>query len=265
LKFDKNYTDYWSSAVNKSIDGTVIADANQVKPFLEYLSIEKQDRVLDLGCSFGRMYEALAHYSDHIFGIDPDPYAVERSRLLRYTAVHLGSAEHTEFGNGYFNVVFCWAVFDVVDHRKGLTEINRILKSDGKLLFTGKTNNYFFDDNLAFKAEKNAFLKGFPNKFTNLNALLYNFGGLGFELDKLLLFPRRGDFGMLNFDEHCVDHDHNYVAYEYLIICHKVADQGLLLLPSVDFQDKFSKTATEMAALAGFPSVENFFRSIGID
>lgn len=265
MKFDKDYTDYWSSAVSKSVDGTVIAGTNQAKHFLQCLGIEKQNRVLDLGCSFGRMQEVLACYSDHTFGIDPDPYAVERARLLPYTEVHQGSAEHTGFGNSFFDVVFCWAVFDVVDHRRGLKEINRILKSDGKLLLTGKNSNYFSDDNLAFKAEKNAFLKAFPNKFTNLSTLLCNFRVLGFELDKLLLFPRRGDFGILNFMELCVDRNDEYVGYEYLILCHKVADQDPFVPPNVNLQNKFSKTATEMAARAGFQSVENFFESIGID
>src|SRR5450830_1598221 len=114
MKFDKDYTNYWSSTVNKSLDGTVIAGLNEAKHFLQYLGIERPDLILDLGCSFGRMHEALAVYSDQIFGIDPDPYAVEKACLQPYREVRQGSAEHTGFGNSYFDVVFCWAVFDVV-------------------------------------------------------------------------------------------------------------------------------------------------------
>jgi len=153
----------------------------------------------------------------------------------------------------------------VVDHKKGFAEINRILKIGGKLLLTGKNDNYFSDDSLAHKAEKNAFLKAFPNKFTDLNAVLDNFQCLGFELEKLLVFPRRGDFGLLNFVDPVDNHSDNYIGYEYLIICHKVADQDSIGLESLNFESQFSKTAVEIAEKAGFPSAKEYFESIGID
>ena len=119
MKFGKEYTNYWSSAVNKSVDGTVIAGVNEATHFLQYLGIKRDDSVLDLGCSFGRLYEALAVYSDQVFGIDPDPFAVEKARLQSYQEVRQGAAEDTGFDKDFFDVVFCWAVFDVVDHKKG--------------------------------------------------------------------------------------------------------------------------------------------------
>ena len=265
MKFGKEYTNYWSSAVNKSVDNTVIAGVNEAQHFLQYLGIKRDDRVLDLGCSFGRLYEALAGYSDQLFGIDPDSYAVEKARLQPYQEVRQGGAEDTGFDKDFFDGVFCWAVFDVVDHKKGLAEINRILKIGGKVLLTGKNDNYFLDDNLAYKAEKNAFLKGFPNKFTDLKAVLDNFESLGFELEKLLLFPRRGDFGLLIFVDQGKNLQDNYFGYEYLMICHKVADQDVTGLPGVHLESKFSKTAIERAAKAGFVSPKEFFESIGID
>lgn len=265
MKFNEAYTKYWSSAVNKSVDGIIIAGVNEAKNLLQHLGIKRDDRALDLGCSFGRMHEALAVYSDQIFGIDLDSYAVEKARLQPYREVRQGTAEYTGFDIDFFDVVFCWAVFDVVDHKKGLAEINRILKNGGKLLFTGKNNNYFPDDNLAYKAEKNAFLKSFPNKFTDLGSLLGNFQSLGFKLDKLLIFPRRGDFGLLNFVDQGLDLKDNYIGYDYLIICHKVSDQDAVGLPGVNLEGQFSKTAITLAAQAGFPSAKDFFESIGID
>jgi SAM-dependent methyltransferase len=265
MKFDKEYTQYWSSAVSKSVDGTIIAGVNEAKHFLQYLGIKRDDRVLDLGCSFGRMNEALVVYSDQIFGIDPDTYAIDKANLQPYREVCQGTAENTEFDNEFFDVVFCWAVFDVVDHKKGFTEINRILKNGGKLLLTGKNDNYVPDDSLAYKAEKNAFLKEFPNKFTDLSAVLRNFQQLGFKLDKLYIFSRRGDFGLLNFiDQDNVFQD-NYVGYDYLIICHKEAEQDAIRLLDINFDSPFSKTAIRMAKQAGFFNPKEFFESIGID
>lgn len=263
MKFGEEYTKYWASTVNKSVDGTVIAGVKEANNFLQYLEIDRQNRVLDLGCSFGRMYEALSIYSDHVYGIDLDPFAVEKARLQPYRAVHQGSAEATGFEKNSFDLVFCWAVFDVVDHEKGLTEINRILRNEGKLLLTGKSDNYCPDDDLAFKAEKNAFLKQFPNRFTDLSAVLKNFKTLGFELDKLFIFPRRGDFGLLNFSE-CGD-DSECVGYEYLILCHKIADQDGIVVLKEKLDGKFSKTATSIAAQGGYAGAKELFEFMGID
>jgi SAM-dependent methyltransferase len=265
MKFDKEYTQYWSSAVNKSVDGTIIAGVNEAKHFLQYLGIKRDDRTLDLGCSFGRMHEALAVYSDQIFGIDPDQYAIEKAGLQPYREVCPGTAEHTGFEKEFFDVVFCWAVFDVVDHKKGLAEINRILKDGGKLLLTGKNDNYYPDDSLAYKAEKNAFLKEFPNKFTDLSAVLDSFHQLGFKLDKLHIFPRRGDFGLLNFVDQSNDFQDNYIGYDYLIICHKIAEPDAIQLLDVNLDGPFSKTSITMAKQAGFLNPKEFFESIGID
>jgi len=265
VKFDEAYTKYWTSAVNKSVDGTIIAGVNEAKNLLQHLGMKRDDRVLDLGCSFGRMHEALAVYSDQIFGIDPDSYAVEKARLQPYREVRRGTAENTGLDIDFFDVVFCWAVFDVVDHKKGLAEINRILKSGGKLLLTGKNDNYFPDDNLAYKAEKNAFLKSFPNKFTDLSSVLGNFEPLGFKLDKLLIFPQRGDLGLLKYVDQGNDLKDNYFGYEYLIICHKVSDQNSAGLININLECKFSKTAIKMAINAGFLNAKEYFESTGID
>ena len=265
MTFGKKYTEYWASAVNKSVDGTVIAGVNEAKHLLDYLSIKKGNLALDLGCSYGRMYELLADYSNEVYGIDLDQYAVEKARLQPYREVRQGSVEKTGFDEDFFDIVFCWAVFDVVDHEKGLIEINRILKTGGKFVFTGKNNNYFSDDNLAYKAEKNAFLKGFPNKFTDLNVILTNFKKLGFELDKLLIFPRRGDLGLLNF----IDLDHEFqdqcFGYDYLILCHKISEPHNIAPSSLSLCGPFSKTAITMAAQLGFLSPKEYFESIGLD
>ena len=201
MEFDKKYTNYWASTVDKSIDGTVIAGAAQIARIFSYLGLQKKsyDRLLDCGCSYGRLYQTLADYSDQIFGIDPDGFAVEQAQNFAYKSVDKGTAEAIPFMDNFFDCVFMWAVFDTVDHLKGLLEINRVLKIGGHCLLTGKNDNYIPNDKLAFDAEKNAYLKAFPNKFTDLPVLLHCFNMLGFELDRLLIFSRRGDLGLLKY------------------------------------------------------------------
>ena len=181
-----------------------------------------------------------------------------------YINVLQGTAEATAFDSSFFDTVVCWAVFDVVDHAKGLEEITRILRPGGKLLFTGKNDNYYPNDLLAFKAEKNAFLKNFPNRFTDLPNLLRRLNTIGLQIDTLVLFPRRGDIGLLNWSS-CPHDLSNYIACEYLIICHKVTPKGVYDIPNGNLDNKFSKTAYKMAIEKGYSSTYEFFESVGLD
>ena len=269
MKFNKSYTQYWESAVQKSVDGTIIAGLNEADQFLSPLGLSRTDRVLDLGCSTGRMCAALTRYSDYVYGVEPDIYAVGKALNHPYQEVRQGTAQATSFPDAFFDFVFCWAVFDVVDHVDGLSEINRILKDGGRFLITCKTDNYDPQDVMAFKAEKNAFLKGFPNKFTNLALLCREIGKLGFELSEIVTFPRRGDMGLLNYKQWDVDAGELgsvIEGYEYLIVGKKIENFGL---GQKDFNlaldGQFSKTATNIAVNAGYSSVKEYFESIGID
>lgn len=263
MKFDKKYTEYWSSAVNKSVDGTVIAGADHVKNFLDLLDIHRSDRVLDLGCSFGRMHQILSKYSDHIYGVDPDPFAVTEASQYPYIDVRQGVAERTGFDAAFFDVVFCWAVFDVVDHKKGFQEINRILKPGGTLVLTGKNHRYPADDVLGFTAEKNAFLKSHPNKFTKLDTLVSQINVLGLEIKKLFLFNNRGDLGLLKYEESALDSP-EFNAYEYLLLATKIDEVNTTQLETFELDCAFTQTSISMAALQGFDHPKAMFESLGI-
>ncbi len=269
MEFNKSYTQYWESAVQKSVDGTVIAGLNEVDHFLSPLGLRNSDRVLDLGCSTGRMCSALTRYSAAVYGVEPDGYAVGKASTQSYQEVRQGTAEATSYPAGFFDFVFCWAVFDVVDHVDGLSEINRILKDGGRFLITCKADNYDPEDVLAFKAEKNAFLKGFPNKFTNLALLCRQLGTFGFMLTELVTFPRRGDMGLLNYKQQSVSGSvlgEVIDGYEYLMVARKTSTPGSVQKnASAPLDGPFSATAKTLAAHTGYASVKELFESIGID
>ena len=265
MKFNKEYTQYWASTLEKSIDGTTIAGPNEAKYFLDLIPLKENSSILDLGCSFGRMFDLLNSYSENIYGVDPDEYAVKEANKKSYIDVLKGSAEKTGFEQNFFNLVFCWATFDVVDHFKGLKEFNRILKNKGTLLITGKSTNYNKDDLLAFKAEKNAFLKNFPNRFTDLEIFINNLNEFGFSLKHLYLFPRRGDFGKLNLELHDNQINNSNLSYEYLIICEK----NSLVSENLDRLDKpdhiLSQTSIKLAKEKGFKTAQEMFKALGLD
>jgi len=265
MKFDKEYTKYWSSALNKSIDGTKIASLNEVNHFFKEINIERKNTILDLGCSFGRMSEVLMNYSDNIYGVEPDEYAVSEAKKMKYIEVKKGKAEEIPFTDSFFDTVFCWAVMDVVNHSIAFKEINRILKLDGKFLITGKNINYLADDDLAFKAEKNAYLKNFPNKFTNLDLIKKNILIFGFEITNLFIFPRRGDFGNLKYFECNLDDKSIINGYEYLLIGKKISNLGQLEIQNDNLSSPISKTAKILANKHGYENVGKYFKSIGLD
>jgi len=269
MEFNQSYTQYWESAVQKSVDGTVIAGLNEADHFLSSLSLSYSDRILDLGCSTGRMFELLTRYSKAVYGAEPDSYAVSRASAHSYQEVRQGTAEATGYPDGFFDFVFCWAVFDIVDHVDGLSEINRILKDQGRFLITCKSDSYDPEDILAFKAEKNAYLKDFPNKFTNLALLCRQLGIFGFELAELITFPRRGDMGLLNYKRQPIGecpHGTVIEGYEYLMVAKKISTSGVLQKDfSAPLDGQFSTTAKTLATRAGHASVKEYFESIGID
>ena len=262
MKFNKEYTDYWETATKKSIDGLLIPGPSEAKTFLPDLSIQKDDKVLDMGCSYGRMFEELSKYSENIYGVDIDPFAVEKAKIQGYKNVAVGTAENSTFNNDFFDVVFSWQVFDVVDQLKGFVELNRILKIGGRFLVTGKNYNYFEDDSFALKAEKNAYLKKFPNRFTKLDILNANISLFGFKIKKLLLFDKRGDFGLLKFSEADLIKE-DFKAYEYLLICEKT--NTIQFMPEISIENTFSAISVGMAFNKNYNSPKDLFESIGID
>ena len=263
MKFAKKYTEYWKKNVKKPIDGLKIAGEKEVLTFLPLLNIEVNNKVLDLGCSYGRLHPILSLFSKNIYGVDPDKFAVETASKEDYMDVKVGDAENINFDNSYFDKIFCWAVYDVVDHFKGLLEANRVLKKDGKILITGKLDNYYLDDKKAFSAEKNAFLKSFPNHFVDMELLFKNIEMLGFSIKKLLIFLKRGDMGKLEFLEFDPQFTSKIMGYEYLMILKKTGDfqRG----DYIRLDQPHSKTAINQANKAGYTSVRDYFKFIGID
>ena len=78
--FDKSYHQYWRLTAKKSIDGTTIAGSNQVDYFLKKIKIIKNHKILDLGCSNGRMFGCLSTYSNFIYGSDIDQFAINEEK-----------------------------------------------------------------------------------------------------------------------------------------------------------------------------------------
>lgn len=252
--FDKKYTDYWKSTVEKSVDGCKISDKETLSKYLPLLKIVPNNKLLDLGCSFGRMFPAFNKWTNYIYGVDIDIHALNDATNYNYTSLNKGTAENTTFPDDYFNHIVSWGVFDVVDQLKSLIECNRILKIDGNLLFTGKNTNYDKDDNLAFIAERNAKLKHFPHNFTNLDYLIDNISLFGFEIVDCFVGVRRGDIANNNITNYKIAK----YFYEYIVILRK--NENIVLEPEISFIQEFSNVAMNKAKDLGYSNVVDYFK-----
>jgi ubiquinone/menaquinone biosynthesis C-methylase UbiE len=256
--FDKDYMKYWQQAVEKSIDGTIIAGPKICAEYVKFLDIKPNQRALDLGCSFGRMFPVLREKTSEVYGVDLDESVVkEAASKYDYKKALVGKAEEVPFADGYFDAVMAWAVFDVVDQNKGFAEANRILKKGGKLLVTGKNARYHEDDRLGFVAERNARIKNFPNRFTDLKLLLEKINEWGFKVEKEFCFARRGDMG-LNKTSPEQEITKDKKTYEYLLILEKTED--VEDIPSWRLTYPASLTAETKARQAGHKDLMEFFR-----
>ncbi len=254
-KFNENYTKYWQERVGEISDGTKIADIEIADIFLKNLNISNDDLVIDMGCSYGRFFELLNKYSNHIVGIDIEPTAIDKAKSYSYKQLEVSALEKTPFDDSTFNIAFCWATFDCTEQEKVLEETNRILKQDGLFIVTGKNILYNQSDRIAFIAERNAKLKSFPNHFTDLAKLYTHINKFGFKIEIGFGFEFRGDFGQAKsfvIDEKNI----KTPFYEYLIIIRKVDNAAN---NNISICDEFSETAKIESEKNGFADPIDYF------
>ena len=86
-RFNKDYTQYWQKAVNVSKDKISIPDELNVSYWLKKLNLYNFNNTLDLGCSYGRLFECLKKISKDVSGCDPEKYAIELAKKKKYYEV----------------------------------------------------------------------------------------------------------------------------------------------------------------------------------
>ena len=210
------------------------------------LKISRGDRVLEMGCGFGRSIPFLYQITQSIDAIDISEAMIDlaRKEYAKYQGVNFRvcEAESTPFEAGRFARVICFGVLDALYQKEALIEMNRILASRGRVLITGKNDLYFEDDEKALVAERNARAKGHPNYFTDVAILLQNIHQFGFNTVSQRFFPRRGDTALNRFV-----HEKPERFYEYALILEKqttpVAEASRLSISTA-----MSKTFRELPA-----------------
>jgi SAM-dependent methyltransferase len=94
--------------------------------------------VLDCGCNDGTYIETVRLRGHRTVGVDLIPINIERARILYPSNFfYIMDIEDLKFPDGSFDtVIFTETIEHMVDPRKGLREIHRVLRKDGRLLCT---------------------------------------------------------------------------------------------------------------------------------
>ena len=99
------------------------------------------ERILDIGCGDGYLMSKVSQYSSATFGIDSEIQAINLAqKMLKNKSnckVQNGNCYDLPFESKYFDIVL---LTDVIEHLEKsdqcLSEINRVLKTGGKLILT---------------------------------------------------------------------------------------------------------------------------------
>lgn len=200
-RWGEGYLRYWETATGGGSLAKALQppDLTVIGRYLARLDLAPGQRLLEVGIGFGRLVPALTPFGCKIWGIDLSPEMIEaaRERFGCHVAdLLVGDAEALPYQDRVFDRVICWGTFDVLRQEVALAEMTRVLRVEGRLLVSGKNDNYHDDDEEALTAELNARAKGFPNRFTNFDALDAGLLSLGLRATEVCYFERRGDLSL---------------------------------------------------------------------
>ncbi len=264
FKFDRSYLDYYQERLERAADGTRVPGLAVTASLVERLQILPGQRVLDVGCSFGRLLPLLLPLTEAVYGLEMSYDVVDVAARKDYRCVVRGSAEDSNLPSGYFSHLVLFGVFDCCDQSAALREIARLLVPGGRALLTGKNANYCVDDRLALIAERNAWRKRFPNSFTHAADLHRLLPGFGLELVELLRFARRGDFGEMNMLPGSTAADVPFYEYAAIVRSAGCVPPASASAPE-EVSSQLSLAARSVAAGLGFTSAQALFESDRLD
>lgn len=112
---------------------------------LEGENILPSESVLDIGCGTGQTAAFLAKKFDcQVTAVDNHPIMIEKARERmknNQSPVHVmeGDAQHLEFADDSFDFIIAESVIAFTDITRTLTELSRVLRSDGHMIIIEMT------------------------------------------------------------------------------------------------------------------------------
>ena len=255
--WNEDYLSYWKARVaeaNTSKTKTSYMVAGDAKTstddlylnVIRLLAITKSDRVLELGCGFGRSLFSLCRAALQVAAVDISEQMISAAREVcqeENVSFHVSPSETLPFSEKSFDVIVCYAAFDAMYQTEALLEMNRVSRSGARILITGKNDNYPDDDAAAVAAEVGARAKNHPNYFTDVKKLVGCVERFGFSIETRKYYQRRGDFANEIYNDTIPE-----MFYEYLFVLRKVTDAKAM--GNVVISNEVSKTYARRIFLA---------------
>lgn len=99
---------------------------------------------LDLGCGVGSNFEILNKYSNRVSGIDFSQKAINYCATKPYSFLKKMDATRMSFKSESFDLIICSDVLEHLDDKKAISEISRVLRPGGLLLFSVPAHDYLW-------------------------------------------------------------------------------------------------------------------------
>ncbi|MCJ7747945.1 MAG: class I SAM-dependent methyltransferase [Desulfobacterales bacterium] len=107
------------------------------------------EKLLDLGCGWGRMTDSYIAFCQQIFGIDVVPWAIEQAKERYPTGnFHVFDGEKIPFSDGYFNTILAWTVLQHIlpESIEGICkEIIRVMDPKARLIIYENISIWYSD------------------------------------------------------------------------------------------------------------------------
>ena len=250
--WNEKYFEYWKSRVEEAGHGKsmiVEGDSNTEDDSVYQRVFDshafKVGSLLEVGCAWGRMFPIYLAAGLKTTGSDISHAMVVAARKEWQEKEGIvdiveSPAEHLPFADKSFDNLTCLATLDATFQDKAITEFLRVTRPGARIIFTGKNDHYFQDDEEAYRAEIGARDKQHPNFFTDTKRLIDLLSGQGHHVEALYCFPRRGDFARFRYVTTPNDR-----FYEFLL----VIDRGNEYETLPSFSDAYSKTFRELESV----------------
>ncbi len=166
--------------------------------FVKKMKLIKGQKLIDIGCGFGRTFDYFFKHEVFVSGIDISSRMIEAAKKSYenedlITELIVSSAEKLPFKDNQFDYLTSFGTFDCTNQELVLPEMLRVVKPGGLLCFSGKNYCYNFNDDKAYAAELGAKSKGHPNSFTFYEKMINQLIDNGHLIKEELFFVSRGD------------------------------------------------------------------------
>ncbi len=177
-------------------------------------------KILDIGCGNCQMLDKLKELGHQVYGLDLSPLRVLKNRK-RLKNIEFGYAEEIPFEDDFFDIVIAQEVLEhVFDLKKALSEIKRVLKTNGKTYIQVPYKNYVESNNhlRLFSIETLNFWVNKYFKVENIQIVPYKTNG---EENNIFISATKDD--KIDVEFYLMD---SFEIYQYLPIYNALINEG---------------------------------------